>query len=403
MATVQKGQVLTDAEIAQRKAEIKATETKAGEMLGKAKAALVLEQPFIASLLMNLPMVCSWSIQTMATNGKRYMYNPSFVVNMSQDEVKFVLAHEVMHCVFAHMYRRGNRDHKTWNVAGDYVINNLLITDKIGSMPKGGLHDPSIVARGNNTTDGVYNIVNQEREEGKGGAGVSHGNGETLDDCEDATGTESEIAEQQAETQVRVAQAAQAAKMCGKLSAGMARFAGQALKAVVSWQDVTRRFWTSSAKVEYTFARPKRRFIDQDLYLPTLSGDQLGVVVVFIDCSGSIGPDDLGAFGSEITVLRNDCAPQRLHLVYFDSSVCHHDVFERDDELHIEPHGGGGTAFSPLWKFVEEQGIEPVCGIVLTDLYCNDFGDAPGYPVLWVTTGATEAPFGEVVSMHNHR
>ena len=67
--------------------------------------------------------------------------------------------------------------------------------------------------------------------------------------------------------------------------------------------------------------------------------------------------------------------------------------------MHVEPHGGGGTAFSPLWQHIAEQQIDPVCAVVLTDLVCHDFGDAPDYPVLWVSTYRDEAPFGEVVMM----
>jgi hypothetical protein len=52
-----------------------------------------------------------------------------------------------------------------------------------------------------------------------------------------------------------------------------------------------------------------------------------------------------------------------------------------------------------VFKHIEEQGIDPAGVVFLTDLYCNDFGDAPACPVLWVTTGATQAPFGEIVEM----
>jgi len=64
-----------------------------------------------------------------------------------------------------------------------------------------------------------------------------------------------------------------------------------------------------------------------------------------------------------------------LYVVYFDSEVSHYDKFTRDDEVHITPHGGGGTAFSPVFEYLEEHSIEPVACVFLTDLYCNDFGN----------------------------
>jgi predicted metal-dependent peptidase len=97
--------------------------------------------------------------------------------------------------------------------------------------------------------------------------------------------------------------------------------------------------------------------------------------------------------------LKEDGNPTALHVVYFDSEVSHYEYFGRDDEVHIEAHGGGGTAFSPIFKYLDNNGINPVACIVLTDLCCNDFGDMPDYPVLWVSNHSDKAPWGEVVKM----
>ena len=69
--------------------------------------------------------------------------------------------------------------------------------------------------------------------------------------------------------------------------------------------------------------------------------------------------------------------------------------------MHIEPHGGGGTAFSPVFDYLNKHGIDPIACVFLTDLYCDDYGDEPSFPVLWVATDKdkTDAPFGEVVVM----
>ena len=361
--------------------------------IGKAKAALILERPFIAALAINMPWQEDNSIPTMATNGKQFLYNSGFVMGMTLSETKFVIGHEVYHCVLQHMYRINGRDHRRFNQAGDYIINDLLVNDKCGDMPKQGLYDPELVLQGGGTTDGVYNLLPEEGENG-------NGHGDPLDDCQDSQGTEAEQAEDRAQMQVQVSQAAQAAKMCGQLSEGEARIAKLALTPKVRWQDVMQQFVASKAKVEYTYSRPKRRFMGEDIYLPSLSGLQLGEVVLAVDCSGSIGDECLGEFGREGMTLHEDAQPQNLHIVYFDSDVSHHDTFERDDTVHIEMHGGGGTAFSPIFKFIDSNGIEPVAVIVLTDLDCSDFGDNPGYPVLWVTTLKVDAPFGEVVKMN---
>jgi hypothetical protein len=107
---------------------------KAHELMGRAKAALILEQPFFASLICSMPLIEDTNgdilqIPTMGTDGKTVWYNPEFTEKLSPDEVKFVLCHEVMHSVYAHMYRRGSRDPRRWNMAGDYVINDMRRED----------------------------------------------------------------------------------------------------------------------------------------------------------------------------------------------------------------------------------------------------------------------------------
>ena len=63
-----------------------------------------------------------------------------------------------------------------------------------------------------------------------------------MDDCNDGGDTPADKAQQEAEWKVRVAQAAQAAKMMGKMSAGLERLVGEILKPKVDWRDVLRKF-----------------------------------------------------------------------------------------------------------------------------------------------------------------
>jgi predicted metal-dependent peptidase len=374
----------------------------AKDMLSKAKANLILEQPFHASLICAMPFVETPGLNppTMAVDGKTIFYDRDFVEGMSVEELKFVLCHEVMHCVFAHMYRRGGRQPRRWNMAADYVINDLLTSEKIGKMPEGGLLNAQLVVAGGGTADGVYDLIPEQDE----GSGDDDGSGAgPMDNCMDAPGTGPEREAAQADMKVRVASAAQAAKMCGKLSAGIRRLVDDTLKPTVDWREVLRRFVTAKAKVEYSYARPKRRFVADDLYLPSLGGNAMGVLAVPVDCSGSIGAAELAEFAAEMAGIKQDCNPSEMHAIYFDSQVSHHEKFTRDDDLHVEAHGGGGTAFSPIFTFIDTNGIEPCCAVVLTDLYCSDFGPQPDYPVLWITTGATDAPWGEVVEMRPRR
>jgi predicted metal-dependent peptidase len=372
--------------------------------LSKAKTSLVLEHPFIGNIALNMPFEVTEEVPTAATDGKRAKFNPNFCEKLSDEELKFLVAHECMHPMLEHPFRRGERDIRNWNKAGDYVINQLLVDEGIGKMPEGGLYDNDIWQQGNGTTDGIYKVLPIiDDGDGEGGVGSVGGQGDPLDECLDADGSPAEQEQNAAEWKVKVAQAAQAAKMMGKMSAGVERFVGEVLQPKVDWREVLQRFVEKCKDDTRSWARPNRRFLSQGMYLPSTSGEAMGELVVAVDCSGSIGQEEIDQFASEVLTIKEDSNPSAIHVVYFDSEVSHYDKFTRDDEVHITPHGGGGTAFSPVFEYLEEHNIEPVACVFLTDLYCGDFGDEPAYPTLWVTTdsNSTDAPFGEVVVMND--
>jgi predicted metal-dependent peptidase len=374
-----------------------AEQARLGKRLSKAKTALVLEHPFIGNIAMNLPFKLDNTLNppTACVDGKAISFHPEFVDTLNDEELKFLVAHECMHPMLEHCFRRGERNHKKWNQAGDYVINKLLTDESIGKMPKQGLLNDALYQAGNGTTDGIFNLLPEPDENG------DNGHGDSLDNCADGSNSPAEQAQQQAEWKVRVAQAAQSAKMMGKMSAGLERLVGDLLAPKVDWRDVLRRFVEKCKSDQRSWARPNRRFLSQNIYLPSVSGEALGELLIAVDCSGSIDEATISQFATEIRTIKEDGNPTRIHVVYFDSEVSHYDKYERDDELDIKPHGGGGTAFSPVFQYAQEHGIEPVACIFLTDLVCNDFGDMPDYPVLWVSTYAEEAPFGEVVLMES--
>jgi predicted metal-dependent peptidase len=287
-----------------------------------------------------------------------------------------------------HNFRRGERQHKRWNIAADYVINKLLTDEGIGRMPKCGLLDANIYNAGHGTSEGIYNILPEQPE------------GDPLDDCEDGEGTQAEQAQQQAEWKVKVAQAAQAAKMMGKMSVNMQRLVDEVLQPKVDWRDVMQRFLVKARTDQRSFARFNRRFLPQGIYLPSVSGETMGEIVFAVDCSGSIDQRTINQFAAEIAKVKDDLLPERIHVMYFDSEVSHVESYEVHDDLDIKPHGGGGTDFAPVFESIIEHGFNPVAIVFLTDLCCNSFGEQPDAPVLWVTTDPGKAPFGEVVEMN---
>lgn len=101
---------------------------------------ITINRGFFAQLLSNLNIYGSSKIDpaTMCTNGFNIVYHPDFVLKQSDAAIRFVLCHEVLHCVGDHMSRRGNRNPLLWNYAADYAINPILnaeITNRIFDWP----------------------------------------------------------------------------------------------------------------------------------------------------------------------------------------------------------------------------------------------------------------------------
>ena len=107
----------------------------------KARAKLMKGHVGMASILLAVEFVeDNERCKTMATDGERIFYNSEFVLSTPEDKLIGVILHEGAHIIFLHIFRRGNRDHKLWNYATDYVINIWLI-DHGYTLPEGGLID----------------------------------------------------------------------------------------------------------------------------------------------------------------------------------------------------------------------------------------------------------------------
>lgn len=92
------------------------------------------------------------SVAAVDAEAKELFVNPAAA--LSDDEAKFVLAHELLHVGLRHESRRRGRDAHLWNVACDFVINGWLIEMGVGRLPQfGGLYDAELQGL---SADAVY-------------------------------------------------------------------------------------------------------------------------------------------------------------------------------------------------------------------------------------------------------
>ena len=361
----------------------------------KARAKLLMEQPFFGTLALRLKIVETEDIETAATDGTRLLYNPKFVEKLSIHETVGLVAHEVMHCVLQHMTRRQDRHPTIWNVAGDYKINGHLVNAGF-VLPEGGLVDTE-GKYDDDTTESLYTKLLDDVDIIEMPAW-----GHVLDAGTGSVDANSDAA-LESEWQVAINQAAELAKAQGKLPGDIETIIGDVLKPLVDWREVLWPFFTNTSHDEYTWRKPNRAYISEDEYLPSMYNESCGTIAICVDTSGSVSDAELHQFWSEIVAVAKETQPSKIICIGCDDEV--NDIFEWSEAENFweEPPsftGRGGTAFSPAFEKIDELNEDIEACVYLTDLGSDDFGEEPIYPVLWVSTDKhLQAPWGETIYM----
>ena len=127
-------------DVLEQQEQIEITDELRAEVLDRivvARVGLLLRHPFFGNMATRLIIKeCDDWCGTAATDGRHLFYNSQFFAKMTNKEIEFVIAHEILHCVFDHMTRREDREPQLHNIASDYIVNNTLVRDSIGTKPK---------------------------------------------------------------------------------------------------------------------------------------------------------------------------------------------------------------------------------------------------------------------------
>ncbi|MBQ8540866.1 MAG: hypothetical protein IJ435_05265 [Clostridia bacterium] len=103
---------------------------EAARRLLMSRMRVLLNNGFYGLLLMHMKFALDEECETAATDGERIYFSPSFMESLSDDEIDFVLMHEILHVALMHCMRKGERDNFIFNVACDIVVNsNILLAN----------------------------------------------------------------------------------------------------------------------------------------------------------------------------------------------------------------------------------------------------------------------------------
>ena len=388
------------------------------EKLITARVGLLLRASFFGNLATRLKLVNAdeWC-PTAATDGRNFYYNSRFVEMLKPKEIEFLFGHEVLHCVYDHFGRRGDRDPQLFNIANDYCVNGDLKKHRVGEFittvpclyeqKYEGLSSEEIYdilyenAEKIDISDLIDKMLDEHLdgdEEGSGSGGdgdeQSNGKGKPTLSKEERDKIRDEIKE-------AVLAAASASDGAGNLPAGVKRIIQDMTAPKMNWRELLRMQLESTIKSDFTWMRASRRGWHMDAVMPGMKNDEMIDIAVSIDASGSIGERMLKDFLAEVQGIMDSFPAYKIHILTFDTRVYNpvaYDSENLDSMLDYEVHGGGGTDFDCVFEYFKENDIQPKRHIMFTDGYpCGSWGDEQYCDTVFIMHGTTSIvpPFGQ--------
>ena len=380
-----------------------------GNLIARAKSMLLVRHAFFASLALNLEYIETEDTETMATDGKAIYYNPAWVATLTLIEIMSVIAHEVLHVAFCHHLRRNGRDQARWNRACDYAINWILVASGVFRLPEGGLFDEQYKRM---TAEQIYNKLHTEAEEDDPSAASDPLVGEvwdaTNDDGEPLTESEKASEEMKAQATVSEAMDAEQRVGIGEVDAAVREALEVNKIDAVAWYEQLAQWVTQYMISRSSFNTPDRRLLHTGHILPAATRDPEFHLVFAWDTSGSLTEELTGMIKAHINNAVQALNPSTVEIIYCDTRVRERNTFCRTTgaspiELDINPVGGGGTRFDPVFKYISDEEIETDCLVYFTDGIGQVNVTEPDYPVLWATTHTTPdfsaGEFGDSVTI----
>jgi len=388
------------------------------ELLVTARVGLLLRASFFGNLATRLKLVNAdeWCA-TAATDGRNFYYNTRFIKMLKPKEIQFLFGHEVLHCVYDHFGRRGDRDPQLWNIANDFCVNADLKKHRVGdfitSVPC--LYDSKYEGKSSEQVyddlyenaekidiDKLLDKIIDEHLDGDNSNGDNDSDGDDGDKKSSGKPKLSEEERQKIKDEMKEAMLAAAqASDAGNIPAGVKRMIQELTEPKMNWRELLRMQLESCIKSDYTWLKTSRRGWHMDAVMPGMKNTDAIDIAIYIDMSGSIREDQGKDFISEVKGIMETFDSYKIFISCFDTEVYNSQVFDSDnleDISDYELRGGGGTDFDCIFKHMKDELIEPKRLVVFTDGYpCGSWGDPNYCDTVWIIHGDKNPnpPFGQ--------
>lgn len=397
---------------------------------------LTVPLPHLAGLAAAVRVNLDERVPTMGVFASgRMIANPGFVAKLKDNELQFVLAHELLHLALRTHDRAKGSGRIEFNYAHDYIINDILRAELgFTHVPAGGLDMPGAREKSaeeivlemrkkaeqqptkSRVWQGEQTTLRRLLENNRPGQSGDSEAGDVLDEArerqlfpDDAGGqaARAKAMEELAARSLALAKAMQA--MRGRGGAGDAR--GDAMVSALRgfyrtpWEMALQKWMESVAPGERTFARPSRRtHVQSDIVLPGRQRHSWMLNVV-LDTSGSMTdeiPRALGAIADFCEALAVD----DIRLLQCDTDVAQDEILSPAQLAEYKVSGFGGSDLTPaMLALAGDPRVTAAAVITDGDTLIPEL--APPYAVLWILPANGNPNFrpsyGQIITMQGER
>lgn len=399
----------------------KAVKREIAQKLIKAKEFLYTQYPFFGSLLMHLHFELEEDCSTAYTNMKSIVFDPEFAIRLDEQELLFVLKHEVLHIVLKHCIRGKGLNQEVYNYACDILVNSYLM--QVMGIEEFQVDGKEVIHLAPNGREGYHYSAEQLYQM-------------LLDDCDstnalDNTSIKIDISKmgERFDSHQRWETINTYSPIFDKwdsyIKESLTKYMSEISYLPPELRELERSInhrpkirWKTElfdfvkileAEQDFNYRPPDRRCSEWDIILPGLNDTETYVyedLLFFFDASGSVSARQLAIFFEELKSALKQIRGLKGSLSFFDTRVTDPVPFDSVKSLEkIRPKGGGGTSFRAVFRYVDEnmKRNPPAAIIILTDGY-GKFPDkkaANEIPVLWVIKGKEiKAPWGKTIHIN---
>lgn len=388
----------------------------AAKRIREVKLKILYNNAFYAHLLLHLEFKFA-PCKTAATNMKKMIFDPEFVYRISDDELEFVILHELMHCALMHCVRGKGLNSYIYNVACDIVVNSSIMKSwGVDSFTIDNSEVMHLAPDGNEgylySAEDVYEMITQKHD-----ALICEVN-QLLKELEQEYGVsfdeheiwktvpfDEELIETWKQTVKEAASYASETEVPPVVRDELNKYESEGK---ADWKSLLHEFVQDvNENFDYSFMPPDKRFSSGEFIIPfytEIHEEKIDNLWFVVDTSASIDDEMLSLLYSEICFAMEQFYHLSGRISFFDTKVSAPVEFDDIESLRsVEPVGGGGTSFHAIFNYMRENMKDnlPVAVIIMTDGYAAYPPEemAMDVPVMWILiNNSADMPWG--VSVH---